>query len=139
MLGQPRGAQFEHPRQEASPRVLHLCVFFCPLVPLNPIQAGSCCMGSDARMQSPDQEEGSGAHPSGQPPTLCRHVLACQAQADNAALCSSWLRRSTAACLGQPWPAGGASLGGQRCQAEEGGCTLPNPPGPWAICSPGNT
>lgn len=66
---------------------------------------GSCLVGSDARNQGPDLEEGHGA----QPPTLHRHVLTHKAEAHNAALCGSWLS-AQAACLGQPWPAGGASL-----------------------------
>lgn len=79
------------------------------MVPRNPAWPGSSCVGSDVRMQSPDQKEGVGAHPSGPRPTLCGHVLASQVEAHNAALCGSWLG-TCAACLGssgrrwcQPW------------------------------------
>lgn len=56
-----------------------------------PAWPGSCYVGSDARMLSPDQEEGSGAHPPSPPPTLCCHMSASQEEAHNAALCGSWL------------------------------------------------
>lgn len=93
---------------------------------------GSCLVGSDARNQGLDLEEGHGAQPEGPPPTLHCHVLAHQAEAHNAALCGSWLG-AQAACLGQP-------LASRRCQPEgqryQGGCLLLSPPGSQARYSP---
>lgn len=90
---------------------------------------GSCLVGSDARNQGPDLEEGHGA----QPPTLHRHVLAHQAEAHNAALCVSWLS-AQAACLGQPWPAGGASLKARNARLGREGvsCSVLQGPRPGA-------
>lgn len=87
--------------------VSQVCVFFCFHGPPNPSWPGSCCVGSDVRMQSPDQKEGVGAHPSGPTPTPCGHVLASQAETHNAALCSCWLRTC---CVS------GAALASWRCQ-----------------------
>lgn len=101
MPGRPQ----KEPRQRILDKrpslVSQVCVFFCFHGPPNPAWPGSSCVGSDARMQSPDQKEGDGTHPSGPTPTLCGHVLASQAEAHNAALCSRWLRTG-GTCLGSP-------------------------------------
>ena len=103
--------------------VLQLCVFSCFHGPPNPAWLGSSCVGSDVRMQSPDQKEGDGAHPSGPTPTLCSHVLARQARPTKQ-LCAAAGSEYSPRVWGSPgWPAVPAM---EARDAWERGCALPS-------------